>query len=144
MRRSVLLLAFVSLASSHGLAQPQSRNVDMVAPDGVGLKGTYFAASRPGPIVLLMHMCNTTRVSWEPVARQLADAGISALTMDNRGFGESGGPRFDGAAPEVLAQLRENWAGDFGAAHRCLVAHGGAAQDRLRGRRARGGVQHGA
>jgi len=131
MRRSVLLLAFVSLASSHGLAQPQSRNVDMVAPDGVGLKGTYFAASRPGPIVLLMHMCNTTRVSWEPVARQLADAGISALTMDNRGFGESGGPRFDGAAPEVVAQLREKWPGDFDAAYRWLVAQPGVDKNRL-------------
>src|SRR5262245_59609296 len=110
MRRVVLLLTF---ASGLAAAPPQSRNVDIAAPDGVTLKATYFDASRPGPVVLLMHMCNTTRSSWEPVALQLAGAGIGALTIDNRGFGESGGPRFDPNQPDVQAQLREKWPGDF-------------------------------
>ena len=48
-----------------------------------------------------MHMCNTTRSSWEPVAAGLSEKGINALTIDNRGFGESGGPRFDVAKPEI-------------------------------------------
>ncbi|HEX2452111.1 MAG TPA: hypothetical protein VHI99_00320, partial [Vicinamibacterales bacterium] len=98
MRRFILLLIFAPWLAT---APPQSRDVGLVAPDGVGLKGTYFAASRPGPAVLLMHMCNTTRRSWEPVARQLAAAGIGALMIDNRGFGDSGGPRFDPGQPDV-------------------------------------------
>jgi len=131
MRRSILPLVIGSLTSSLAAAQPQSRNVDITAPDGVALKGTFFAASRPGPAVLLMHMCNTTRSSWEPVARQLADAGISALTMDNRGFGESGGPRFDAGGADVAAQLREKWPGDFDAGYRWLVAQPGVDKNRL-------------
>jgi dienelactone hydrolase len=128
MRRFILLLIFAPWLAT---APPQSRDVDLVAPDGVGLKGTYFAASRPGPAVLLMHMCNTTRRSWEPVARQLAAAGIGALMIDNRGFGDSGGPRFDPGQPDVLAQLREKWPGDFDAAHQWLVAQPGVDKNRI-------------
>jgi dienelactone hydrolase len=128
MRRFVLLLLFAPWLAA---APPQSREVDLVAPDGVGLKGTYFAASRPGPAVLLMHMCNTTRRSWEPVARQLAAAGIGALMIDNRGFGDSGGPRFDSGQPDVQAQLREKWPGDFDAAYQWLVAQPGVNKNRI-------------
>jgi pimeloyl-ACP methyl ester carboxylesterase len=67
-------------------------------------------------------MCNTARKSWEPVAKELAEKGINALTIDNRGFGESGGPRFEGASPEVLKQLNKKWPGDFEAAYDYLVA----------------------
>src|SRR5580765_5939353 len=98
MKPLILLLIF---ASSAAAAPPAGRDVDLIAADGTGLKATYFAASRPGPAVLLMHMCITTRASWEPVARQLSAAGVNALTIDNRGFGESGGPRFDLKNPEV-------------------------------------------
>ena len=128
MTRFILLLLFAPWLAA---APPQSRDVDLVAPDGVGLKGTYFAASRPGPAVLLMHMCNTTRRSWEPVARQLAAAGIGALMIDNRGFGDSGGPRFDPGQPDVQAQLREKWPGDFDAAYQWLVAQPGVDKNRI-------------
>ena len=84
-----------------------------------------------GPAVLLMHMCNTTRTSWESVAQQLSAAGISALTIDNRGFGESGGPRFDPGKPEVQRQLNEKWPGDFDAAFAWLVAQPGVDKSRI-------------
>src|ERR671937_904941 len=89
------LIVVAIFAAYAGAAQPAAREVDITAPDGTHLKGTYFAAAQSGPAVLLMHMCIATRASWEPVARQLGAAGINALTIDNRGFGESGGPRFD-------------------------------------------------
>ena len=85
MKLLILLLMFASPAAA---ARPAGRDVDIITLDGVALKATYFAAARPGPAVLLMHMCITTRTSWEPVAQQLSAAGISALTIDNRGFGE--------------------------------------------------------
>src|SRR5437870_3921378 len=93
------------ILSSSAAAPPVRRDVNIIASDGTDLKATYVAAVRPGPAVLLMQMCITTRTSWEPVARQLSAAGISALTIDNRGFGESGGPRFDPGTPEVQGQL---------------------------------------
>jgi dienelactone hydrolase len=119
---------FVAVSSS---ALPAPKDVDLTAPDGTHLKATFFAADRPGPAVLLLHMCITTRTSWEPVARGLAAAGISAMTIDNRGFGASGGPRFDAASPEVVRQQREQWPGDFDAAYAWLVAHPGVDKTRI-------------
>lgn len=128
MRLLILLLIF---ASSAAAAPPDARDVDIIAADGTALKATFFAAARPGPAVLLMHMCITTRTSWAPVAEQLRAAGISALTIDNRGFGESGGPRFESGTPEVQRQLNEQWPGDFDAAFAWLVNQPGVDKSRI-------------
>jgi dienelactone hydrolase len=77
------------------LQRPAPRTVDLKAADGTPLKATYFAAARPGPGVLLFHQVNRTRKSWDDVAVQLAAAGINTLTVDLRGFGESGGTPYD-------------------------------------------------
>src|SRR5215469_790343 len=122
------LLAFTSLAS----AQTSSRkDVYISAPDGIRLRASFFSAGKPGPGVILLHMCNTTRRSWEPVAVRLSGEGINALTIDNRGFGESGGPRFEGASPDVLKQLNEEWPADFEAAYRFLVSQPGVDKTRI-------------
>lgn len=102
-----------------------------MASDGTRLKATYFPAERPGPGVVLLHMCNTTRTSWEPVARQLSAAGIHALTIDNRGFGESGGPRFAGSQPDVRQALRQKWPGDFDTAFAWLLSQPGVEPTRI-------------
>jgi pimeloyl-ACP methyl ester carboxylesterase len=70
---------------------PAVRMVDLRAADGTVLKATYFAAGKAGPGVLLLHQINRTRKAWDDVAVQLAAAGINTLTLDMRGFGESGG-----------------------------------------------------
>jgi dienelactone hydrolase len=70
---------------------PSARVVDLKASDGTLLKASYFAAAKPGPGVLLFHQSNRTRKAWDDVAGQLAAAGINTLTLDMRGFGESGG-----------------------------------------------------
>jgi dienelactone hydrolase len=130
-------MVVVLLVASSAAAQPTAREVDITAPDGVHLKATWFTAARSGqsaqgsPAVLLMHMCNTARVSWEPVARQLTDAGINALTIDNRGFGESGGPRFEGGTPAVQRELNQKWPDDFDAAYAWLVAQPGVDKARI-------------
>jgi dienelactone hydrolase len=107
------------------------KNVDIQASDDTKLRATFFPATKPGPGVLLLHMCNTARKSWEPVAKELAEKGINALTIDNRGFGESGGPRFEGASPDVLKQLNEKWPGDFEATYDYLVAQPGVDKTRI-------------
>ena len=131
MFRSILLaslLCFSGLASSQAPAQ---KDVDITAPDGTKLRATFFSALKPGPGVLLLHMCNTTRKSWEPVAKQLSEKGINALTIDNRGFGESGGPRFDISKPEVARQLNEKWPEDFDAAYNFLASQAGVDKTRI-------------
>ena len=131
MLRSILLSLLVLCA---GVANSQSssrKDVDIVAPDGTKLRATFFSAGRPGPGVLLLHMCNTSRKSWEPVATGLSQAGINALTIDNRGFGESGGQRFEGAPAEVLKDLRDKWPADFDAAYQFLTAQRGLDKQRI-------------
>jgi len=70
---------------------PAPQVVELKVSDGTVLRASYFATGKPGPGVLLLHQSNRTRDSWDGVARQLAAAGINTLTLDMRGFGESGG-----------------------------------------------------
>src|SRR5271163_2158777 len=131
MFRSTFLIVLLLSAGVTSAQAPAPRDVDIVSPDGTKLRATFFAAAKPGPGVLLMHMCNTVRKSWEPVARGLSEAGINALTIDNRGFGESGGPRFEGASPEVSQRLNDKWPEDFDAAYRFLSEQPGVDKARL-------------
>ena len=131
MRRSVLLFSLLFCAGFAFSQTPAPKDIDIHAPDGVKLRATFFAAGKPGPGVLLLHMCNTTRKSWEPVALGLSKAGINALTIDNRGFGESGGPRFEGGSPDVQKQLGDKWPGDFDAAYQYLLGQPGVNKGRI-------------
>jgi tetratricopeptide (TPR) repeat protein len=80
--------------------------VNFKTADGTILNGTYFAAAKPGPGVLLFHQSNRTRKSWEDVARQLAAAGINVLTVD--------------ADPKKTRKQR--WPGELDAAFEFLVS----------------------
>jgi dienelactone hydrolase len=127
-----MLLAFIICASLVSVAQSKPRDVDLAASDGTHLKATFYAANangKPAPAVMLLHMCNTDRKSWTPVAEQLAATGISALTIDNRGFGESGGPRWQDASPEVRQQIGEKWPGDFDTAFAWLLSQNGVTKN---------------
>ena len=131
MLRCSLVLSLL-LCSCFAPCQTSTRkDLDILAPDGTKLRATFFGAAKPGPGVLLLHMCNTTRKSWEPVAVGLSQAGINTLTIDNRGFGESGGPRFDLGSPQVLKELNEKWPGDFDAAFQFLLAQPGVDKGRI-------------
>jgi dienelactone hydrolase len=127
---SLVLLLGISPAFAQG--PPAAREVSIAAPDGTNLKGTYYAAAQPGPAVVLLHMCNTTRRSWDPLAPQLASAGIHALSIDYRGFGDSGGDRFDGMPPQDAQRvITERWPGDIDAALDFLLTQGGVDRTRI-------------
>jgi dienelactone hydrolase len=135
----VLLLASPAFAQS----PPAAQDVTLSATDGTRLKGTYYAAPKPGPAVLLLHMCNTTRTSWEPLGRQLAAAGIHALSIDYRGFGESGGERFDLArAQEAQNIITTKWPGDIDTAYDFLLAQPGVDRTRIGAAGGSCGVTH--
>ena len=130
--RAAGLLLLLSDASASAADAPATRIVTVSAPDGTPLKGTYYDAGKPGPAVLLLHMCNTTRKSWEPLGPQLAAAGIHALAVDYRGFGESGGDRFDTVGPQgAQATVNEKWPGDVDAAYAFLLAQPGVDKTRI-------------
>ena len=119
----LLLISLPALAAT----VPAPRDVDITALDGVKLKATYYAADKPGPAVLLLHMCNSDRKGWDPVGRQLSAAGINALALDYRGYGESGGERIDFRKdPQKLQQVQtDKWPGDEDAAFDYLRAQPG-------------------
>ena len=58
--------------------------------DGLRLDARLFAAE-PERIVILLHMFPADQTAWYPFARELQAQGISALTLDFRGYGVSEG-----------------------------------------------------
>jgi pimeloyl-ACP methyl ester carboxylesterase len=117
---AVSLSLVIALAIAIAGERPKNslRVVDLKTPDGTVLKGTYFAAGKPGPGVLLCHQSNRTRKSWDDVAKQLAAAGIHTLTVDSRGHGETGG-KYD----------KEQWPLDLDAAFQYLISQPGVKRD---------------
>lgn len=107
-------------------AQTTQRDVDLQAADGTALKATYFSPGKPGPAVMLFHQCVSERSTWQTLARHLAERGIHVLTMDYRGFGESGGPRIDTLSQqEVLRWTNEVWPRDIDIAFDFLLQQPG-------------------
>jgi dienelactone hydrolase len=122
------LIAFACAAP----ARASERVVELTAADGTKLKATYFDAGKPGPGVLLLHQCNRQRKVWDGLAGQLAAAGVNVLTVDNRGFGESGGDPHDKLTPAQEGKIEtEKWPGDFDIAFQYLVSQPGVTRDMI-------------
>jgi dienelactone hydrolase len=119
-----------SAAPAQQAQQPAPRVVDVKAADGAILKATYFAAAKPGPGVLLLHQINRARDSWDAVARQLAAAGINTLTLDMRGFGQSGTP-YTKLTDAEKAKVSPMWSRDVEAAFQYLVSQPGVKHDAI-------------
>jgi dienelactone hydrolase len=120
-----LLLVTPSATRAQQSQPPNPRIVDLKSADGTPLKASYFAAAKPGPGVLLLHQVDRERKSWDGVARQLAAAGINTLTLDMRGFGESGGTPY---VRQTDAEQNKSWKGspeDIDAALQYLSAQPG-------------------
>ena len=121
---------FVAASVAIAMAAPsaaQSTDIDITAADGVTLKATYTSPGRPGPAMLLIHQCNMDRSSWSGVSAQLVEAGIHVLTLDLRGFGDSGGEGMAGGFPKLL----EKSAGDLDLAYALLASKAGVDSSRI-------------
>ena len=125
--RIVGLLGLLTLAVACAAQQvPAPRVVDLTATDGTKLKATFFSAGKTGPGVLLLHQCNLQRKGWDGLATQLAAAGISVLTLDYRGYGESEGKAPKDLPPAEAAKvLNEKWPADVDVAFTYLVSQPG-------------------
>jgi len=91
----------------------QPEEVTIEAVDGRTLYGTFYpgAGSGPWPAVMLLHMNGGKRLDWEPFARQLAEAGYAALTVDMRGHGDTGGQKDWELAADDLQRFWSTMAG---------------------------------
>ncbi len=86
-----------------------------------GIEGNRIAADLwgggDGPVAVLLHGGGQTRHSWGGTASRLADAGWRAITVDQRGHGESARSEpghysireFSGDAREVFRQTQERF-----------------------------------
>lgn len=120
--KRLLITAASALVFAAGLmAEVQKKDAVIKAADGIDLKVTYFSPGTPGPGVLLLHQCNMDRHGWDGLAKDLANAGFHVVTVDFRGFGDSGGDK---------AQ-RDKWPGDVDAAYAYLVAQKGVDKTRI-------------
>ena len=119
--------------SRRGVAQTSQPSaghvVDIKASDGLILKGTYFAAAKPGPGVLLLHQVNRTRKGWDDLAGRLASAGINTLTVDMRGFGDSGSIPYDKLSDAEQAKADKLRPSDIDTALQYLVSQPGVDRD---------------
>ena len=60
--KSLTLALAGALTLALGLsAEVQKKDVDIKAPDGTNLKGSYFSPGLRGPAILLLHQCNMDR-----------------------------------------------------------------------------------
>lgn len=80
------------------LADLQPKPVDLVTEDNVNLKATYYpaaGAAAQAPALLLLHMLNSNKESWQDFAPALQEAGYAVLALDLRGHGESSNANFN-------------------------------------------------
>ena len=89
-RRAVLLVLaglFAAPASAAAAAQP----LQLRTADGVTIAAMLYQADGEAPAVVLVHMYTRTKDDWRPFAERLQAAGLTALAIDLRGHGASGG-----------------------------------------------------
>ncbi len=127
----VLLAAMLLLsAAAAPAAAADARQIDIKSSDGTVLRGSYYAAETPGPGLLLMHACNKDRTSWTGLATAAAAKGYHVLAFDFRGFGESGGDRFQ-PTPESQEIINRQWPQDVDAAFAWLTSQPGVEKGRI-------------
>ena len=132
MRMRTCIAAAVFVCVSPLGVRAEQRDIDLKAADGTRLKATYFAAARPGPGVVLLHMCNSQRKAWATLGAKLATQGVHAIALDYRGYGESGGTPFaDLPQAERQRISQQHWPGDIDAAFDFLVSQPGVDRTRI-------------
>jgi len=108
------------------------KTVSLKASDGTKLAATYYSSGdAPGPGVLLLHQCNQERSSWNGLAGDLAARGFHVLTLDYRGYGESGGKPYKQWTAADQAEIGGKWPGDVDTAFAYLRSQPGVRGDAL-------------
>ena len=113
---AALLVGAIAAVDVSAQSSRAPRVVDIQAADSVVLKATLFPSARsgPSPAVLLLHQCDEQRKVWDPLGARLAQAGMTVLSLDYRGYGESGGTPHEQLAPAVFEDVQaKQWPADI-------------------------------
>ena len=126
--RFALALFLGGTLSASG-APATGKSVDLKASDGTKLAVSYYPAAKPGPGILLLHQCNRDRSSWNALAEQLATQGFHVLTLDYRGYGQSGGTPYTELTFPQQQEAGRKWPGDVDVAYAYLRSQPGVRGD---------------
>jgi alpha-beta hydrolase superfamily lysophospholipase len=103
-----VLCVFALLATAPAFAT--GRLINLTSADGTPIVAmVYEASARPSPGVVLVHMLGRSKDEWATFADRLQQAGITALALDLRGHGRSGGNGSELAAMAGDVQSAVNW-----------------------------------
>ncbi len=104
------------------------QKVDIKTTDGITIKGMLYLPcdiSEKLPGVVFSHMAMNSKESWDGFARKIVKKGYIALSIDFRGYGESGGDKdILNMYNDVLAGA--NYLANFGKVDRHNIAAVGA------------------
>lgn len=134
-----LLFCVGLLYVSPTLGGMTAKTVDIEVSGGVKLSARYFPAklkaATKGPAVLLLSMCDPTadQTEWSTVAAQLQSVGISAMTVDYRGYGTSEGkkPMNLRTVDVAMPYWRKHWLADVETVYQYLLAQKGVDTTRI-------------
>jgi dienelactone hydrolase len=103
-------LAAFLIAAGAASALAAGRPVTFPSVDGTTLSGQFYeAASRPAAGVVLIHMLARSKADWDGLATALESAGVTALAIDLRGHGASGGSSADLLALTQDVRAAASW-----------------------------------
>ena len=85
------LLLLVGLVAAPTSASAAGQPVQLRTADGVSIAAALYQAAGDAPAVVLVHMFTRTKEDWRPFAERLQASGLTALAIDLRGHGASGG-----------------------------------------------------
>lgn len=85
------LLVLAGLATAPASASAAGQALQLRSADGVTLAATVYPVDGDAPAVVLVHMFTRTKEDWRPFAERLQASGMTALALDLRGHGASGG-----------------------------------------------------
>jgi alpha-beta hydrolase superfamily lysophospholipase len=102
--KPAVFAALVLLATANS-APASGRTVVITSLDGTPLAGELFeASSRQAPAVVLVHMLSRNKGDWGSLPDRIQDEGITALAIDLRGHGASGGS--SGSLPDMVQDVK--------------------------------------
>jgi len=101
-------------------AQTSPNPVTLQARDGVSISGQVYEAKQPKAVILLFHQAGSSKAEYATIAPRLANAGYTALAIDQRSGGSLFGANqtasrlgktasYEQAKPDLEAAL--DWAG---------------------------------
>ncbi len=111
LKRLFLLTCFLYTFTSAAQDIRAHETITLERSDNISLVADFYPAPSDAaepPVIMLLHMLNSSRSAYDPLIPDLHAAGYALLNIDMRGHGESGGTRdWDAAIDDVVT----GWSG---------------------------------